>query len=606
MDVLAGVLTSYGNNGQPDHGDFESALHERSTWARRRFGLSTVQLVSSLASFVDWVTDFQYYFHVRSWVSGVGYEPTDGDIVSCILHLQSGGTFVGHAGWVWDDSSTSGGGVGGTAFDAVGTMMELNGTNTTVDRHAPHSAATADGCIVAATDALKSAVETCEQPVLVPLSRWVMALLLCSACAGMAGDLFRAYSTLAQVNSVKIRVKHHYLSQDGGVESAVGNPLATSEVEQSPRLPVLPNTIDRMADDQMQDAPKSEEDDVTDFTCEIQCVKVLCDCLSHGTVDVSPADTGMMNGYENLCQRLHGCCGCLCVLVEDFIQLFLTFYIELGPKSDAIIGGGASFGSQALISVLAGLLNGIFKLLVGWHEWRKGALDDILRAVTLAHETDINVDGGAITTQEVGTLFNMLANKPLRPQQPMQLRTLCLVNMGPQLNDEVAAKLADAVLPQLPNLHTLDLGQHGMTVEGVKAIVARLPPRMRMLGLGAPWFKGARHAPIGAEAGVAIAAGLAPSATTLRCLALGTARIGDRGVAALAETFRAGGNALRQLYLHNNDIGDDGASALMGVFPRLKRLRVLALLGGNRIGTETEATLRAAAAAELLELRSLR
>ena len=73
---------------------------------------------------------------------------------------------------------------------------------------------------------------------------------------------------------------------------------------------------------------------------------------------------------------------------------------------------------------------------------------------------------------------------------------------------------------KLRNLYTLDVGQHAMTVEGVKAIVARLPPRMRV-----------------------------------------------------------------------------------GVFPRLKRLQVFALLGGNRIGAETEATPREAAAAELQELR---
>ncbi len=382
MDVLAGLLASYGNNPQPNHGDIET-LHER-TWARHRFGLSTVQLISSLASFADWATDFQYYFHVRSWVYGVGYEPTDGDIVGCILHLQSDGIF-----------GSSGDGVGGTAADAVGVMMKQNSTNTTID--VPHTAATAEGC----ANVLKDAVETCGQPVLVPLSGWVMVLLLCTACAGMAGDLCRAYSTLAQINSVKLRAKHHHRSHHGGIESAVMNPLATSEAECSPPSPVLPNRIDRMDDDRMQDGPKADESDITDFTCDMQCMKVLCDCLSRGTVDISPSDTYMMNGYEGMMQRLHGCCGCLCVLVEDFVQLYLTFYIELGPKSEAIIGGGGSFGLHAAISVLAGLLNGIFKLVAGWHEWRKGPLDDILRTTTLVHETDIHVDGGTITAKEV-------------------------------------------------------------------------------------------------------------------------------------------------------------------------------------------------------------
>ena len=96
MDVVAGLLTSKaederklaearGGTSSDDGGFLARQL--------RRAGLSKAQALSSLASLADWITDFQYYFEVRSWTEG-RYAPSDTDIVDCADFLMSEGRFV--------------------------------------------------------------------------------------------------------------------------------------------------------------------------------------------------------------------------------------------------------------------------------------------------------------------------------------------------------------------------------------------------------------------------------------------------------------------------------------------------------------------------------
>eukprot|EP01050_Picozoa_sp_SAG11_P043130 SAG11_NODE_20237_length_449_cov_5.391429_1_plen_77_part_10 len=59
-------------------------------------------------------------------------------------------------------------------------------------------------------------------------------------------------------------------------------------------------------------------------------------------------------------------------------------YIELVLKPDAVIGGSAEFSTLALLSVVAGVANGVVKLHHGFEEARKGSLDDIVGNPDLA------------------------------------------------------------------------------------------------------------------------------------------------------------------------------------------------------------------------------
>ena len=65
--------------------------------------------------------------------------------------------------------------------------------------------------------------------------------------------------------------------------------------------------------------------------------------------------------------------------MEDTIQLICTFWVEFVCKPDALVApvGVGGISAVALLSLLFGLANAVFKVVEGWHEAWTGQLHSL-------------------------------------------------------------------------------------------------------------------------------------------------------------------------------------------------------------------------------------
>ena len=176
MDIVAGLLTTKAEEERKlaelrggtssDGGGFVSRQ-------LRRTGLSKAQALSSLASLADWITDFQYYFEVRSWTEG-RYAPSSDDTLDCADFLMSEGRFVNGI-WEWD---------------CAGLSAVVNESQ---------SCGVIDTCASNLTDVLTESTAAlmaeCRRERTVDVPEHVMLWLLASAWLGLIGDVLKAIST---------------------------------------------------------------------------------------------------------------------------------------------------------------------------------------------------------------------------------------------------------------------------------------------------------------------------------------------------------------------------------------------------------------------------
>jgi len=259
MEVLASLAAGL-------KGDACKGCSERDA-AKRYLRLTKAQIISSLLSLGDWVSDWVYAIQALAWAAGE-YIMNATEKLACIEHVSAHGPGV---------------------FDASGSW-ESEGAN--------------------CTD-VSLAVELCTEPLTVDVPGIVLGALFFAAGTGMLSDLAKGWTVYARDREAEGSAAH-YAKKDKGEESAVADedrcgPDASSRV------------------------------------------------------------------------KWHGCCSAGGVILEDTVQLVCTCWVEFVCKPDALVApvGVGGISAVALLSLLFGLANAVFKVVEGVVEAKTGELHSL-------------------------------------------------------------------------------------------------------------------------------------------------------------------------------------------------------------------------------------
>jgi len=184
--------------------------------------------------------------------------------------------------------------------------------------------------------------------------------------------------------------------------------------------------------------------------------------------NMTPQQVYNVQQAEAYREKLHGMVGAVGVILEDPAQLACTCYVELSLKPAALVGatagGVAGFLWLALFSVVAGIANALFKLVEGWHRWKRGNPADMSGDDPSFQYTDKDAFKEKATKE--------LLFKTLTPKLP-NTRELVLFNLG--LNADDGERIGKDVLPFFTNLKLLHLGNNeGLGDEVMAAIMKGL------------------------------------------------------------------------------------------------------------------------------------
>eukprot|EP01047_Picozoa_sp_COSAG01_P032551 COSAG01_NODE_2358_length_7838_cov_7.568807_2_plen_651_part_00 len=560
MDVLAGYLAGVGQATT-------ETQQEEQGWLRRHTGLSRTQAASSVASLLDWVTDFRYYALVKSWTEG-NYEPSADDIVACEDFLVSEGQFV-NGSWGWE----------GDCFAAPDGFVLQDSSSSSVEG----AAVTNQSCVCIGALPAGARAEAlwaeCRGERTVQVSGLVLDWLLVSACLGAAGDVFKACSTMWERRSAAMRerayVRHDerheaLLTRVRSVGSVVAlrgsilNPVHATDAEQDVAQQthganVLAEAVadaDADKDDSGAEVLPGGATRVRWMEAANWLVRTVRGQGASAFPDPSEDNTTNMSSCEAFLKKLHGMCGCTCVMAEDVAQLLCTMYVELVAKPEAMVGcHAASFSLEAWLSVGAGLINGVFKLAIGFERLRVGDLNLIIGDPhRLASMREISLPGAQLTSGEAEALLDALEHRPPAPAPPPPLRvqSLNLEIMALTVNEAFCRQFAERVLRK-DNLQ-----------------------RLRVLWMSSNMF-------IGDEGMVALAPAL-PRLRALEELAFSDTGFGDVGAVALAQALPQCENFQKVWLQRNGDIGAEGWSALAAAFAKCPKLRDLRLSHNPGIG----------------------
>lgn len=88
MEVVGALAAQV--NSLPDQDKHE---HANTVRLGRGQSVPIITVISSLASLLDWLSDFAYADSVREW-SSTGYAPTESERFRCMAHTVHHGSFV--------------------------------------------------------------------------------------------------------------------------------------------------------------------------------------------------------------------------------------------------------------------------------------------------------------------------------------------------------------------------------------------------------------------------------------------------------------------------------------------------------------------------------
>jgi hypothetical protein len=359
--------------------------------------LSTPRVISSITSTVDWVSDARYAQQVYLWSIGE-YNPTESEQFACLRLASSDG--------------------------ACSSCVGANVTEWTYGDDL-----TVTGCEAGGAPTTEALLAACAAQLTVEVPLGVFAVLFGSTVLGCAGDLTKAVLTLLNDRDAA-KLDAHWADVDKERER--------EEIQ-------FDNPTHSVENHSEVDASEGEA-----YTGE----------------RLSYNDRYFLQEHEANRAKLHGKLSAAGVLLEDGVQLAATFYVELLLKPQALIGGGAAaglagFSAFALVSVVAGLINMIFKLVEGYHRARRGILDDIR-----PQDPEVQLYKQELDENEIDTLFTKLSPR-------LNTRKLMLEGIG--LGDVGIVRLAVEVLPLCTKLQQLFIGGNGISDEGVMALAKVLP-----------------------------------------------------------------------------------------------------------------------------------
>ena len=240
--------------------------------------LTKAQIISSLLSLGDWVSDWVYAIQALAWAAGE-YIMSATEELACVKHVgaHGPGEFDASGNWDGDESLGSGSWEGESA----------NCTDVSL------------------------AVELCAAPRTVEIPGIVLGALFFAAGTGMLSDVAKGWTVYDRDLDAEEEAAHYAKKDKGELSNGPGH-----------------------------------------------------GCLGHHV--------------EHLA-KWHGRCSAGGVILEDTVQLVCTCWVEFVCKPDALVApvGVGGISAVALLSLVFGLANALFKVVEGVVEARTGELHTI-------------------------------------------------------------------------------------------------------------------------------------------------------------------------------------------------------------------------------------
>eukprot|EP01045_Picozoa_sp_COSAG04_P012226 COSAG04_NODE_816_length_10084_cov_4.719179_2_plen_372_part_00 len=363
MEVLASLAAGLGGDATKG-----AAAHDA---AKRYIRLTKAQIISSFLSLGDWISDWVYALQVLAWAAA-GLIPNSVEKLACMEFVGQNGTavFGEVSSGSWDDDSL-----------VSGSWEEGEDANCTD-----------------VTGGVFLALQLCTRPRDIDVPALVLAGLIFAAISGMLSDVVKAVlvyvsdrqsekrdAEIAQKSAELMADFDEYDKDNDGQISAEELRDAMVSQGKSMTKEEAEEMIGKADDDNdgkidldefsklmasMKDAPDVEEGVPPE----------QADTPSSPTAPES--DTGWRGGSAES-QRIRtnwlGRFGIGGVILEDTIQLICTFWVEFVCKPDALVApvGVGGISAVAMLSLVFGLANALFKVLQGLSKVQKGDFDSL-------------------------------------------------------------------------------------------------------------------------------------------------------------------------------------------------------------------------------------
>jgi hypothetical protein len=390
-------------------------------------GISTIAIISSVTSLMDWASDFSYYFEVLHWTQG-GYTPLADEIVACAQHISTHGNFA-NSTWTWQDKDG---------------MMQWFDANELGES--------------------QSLLVECNRDRVVVVSTLILRLLLAAAIIGAVSDGCKSIIVFMNERSAAQRstIYHTRMQEEEGLVYQKDRYGGMKILRRLPGIDLTPEETQRENANFVKNMKKKdlvhelERRGLQSTYTELGELKSrLLDALEDGEPlynfdgDNSNEDTMQAKIHENKRAKIQGVVGAIGVICEDLTQLFCTFHVELTLKPAALVVDTGGFSTLALVSIIAAVINAFFKILSGVSRARTGALSKLDKS-----EQEVFFD--ASSSGRLPQSSHIKFVEALAPK-PIEARTFNISGQG--LGPAIGAMLTQDVLPHMTKLKTLNL--HG-------------------------------------------------------------------------------------------------------------------------------------------------